>query len=677
MLIKTTNLAQKIIEVSFYLLFFTVPFLFTSATSEVFEFNKMLATYTLALVIVFFWIVKSIFLGKIIFKHTVLDFPILLFLLSLIISTYFSIDMHTSIWGYYSRLNGGLLSIFVYSLLYFAYVSNMNSSASFLSIRYLLISASILSLWAISEKLGYSPSCLLLHGELNVDCWAQKVQERPFATIGQPNWLSSWLVAIAPLSWLFLFNKKVTVQKLFFALALLLAVYFTKSDAGYLGLFGALGIFLFFYLPQGGKFKHILLYTMIIFSILFTCFYLWNNYFKNCFSFDFTKNSQEGTSSCQIRSIVWKGALKIWQAYPITGSGVETFALSYYNFRPQEHNLTSEWNNLYNKAHNEYLNYLATTGLLGFFSYLLLLAFIIYSFVKNIGNNPKEKRLNVALLAGFVSLLVTHFFGFSVVITNTLLFLYPAVATANTNIKNEKTIAYKLSLKKLFLLIPCLLLTLYFLISIGVIWYADHLYSQSSKLAKRSWYLESSLLLQKAISLRPNEALYYDKLAQVASYLTLEENLKGNKSEVEKLVILTEDSSNIALQLSPSSLAFHKSRAIIFNRLAEIDAKYLYLTVDSLEKAIILAPTDPEVYYNLAIIYSTLEKNIKAYELLTKTILLKSDYYEGRIGLAQIYEKIGKTESARQEYQWVLNNLNSEDKLVQDALLKLPKRGLR
>jgi len=36
-----------------------------------------------------------------------------------------SLDPHTSIWGYYSRFNGGLLSIISYIFLYFAFVSNL------------------------------------------------------------------------------------------------------------------------------------------------------------------------------------------------------------------------------------------------------------------------------------------------------------------------------------------------------------------------------------------------------------------------------------------------------------------------------------------------------------------------------------------------------------------------
>ena len=48
------------------------------------------------------------------------------------------------------------------------------------------------------------------------------------------------------------------------------------------------------------------------------------------------------------------------------------------------HNLTSEWDFLYNKAHNEYLNYLATTGLFGLGSYLLFIGVFLVWFVSRV-----------------------------------------------------------------------------------------------------------------------------------------------------------------------------------------------------------------------------------------------------------------------------------------------------
>src|SRR3989344_5318255 len=101
---------NKAIEISFYLLFFSIPLILTPWNFELFEFNKMLTTYALTVIVATLWLSKIIIEKKLKFKKTPLDLPILFFLMSQIISTIFSIDRHVSLFGYYSRFNGGLLS---------------------------------------------------------------------------------------------------------------------------------------------------------------------------------------------------------------------------------------------------------------------------------------------------------------------------------------------------------------------------------------------------------------------------------------------------------------------------------------------------------------------------------------------------------------------------------------
>ena len=122
---KLFNFCNKVIEYSFYLLFFLIPLAFTSDTSELFEFNKLWLTFIITIVIGLAWITKMVIRKEIKIQRTLLDIPILLFLASQIISSFLSLDMHVSLWGYYSRFNGGLFSIFAYVFLYYAFVSNL------------------------------------------------------------------------------------------------------------------------------------------------------------------------------------------------------------------------------------------------------------------------------------------------------------------------------------------------------------------------------------------------------------------------------------------------------------------------------------------------------------------------------------------------------------------------
>ncbi|MFC1626059.1 O-antigen ligase family protein, partial [Patescibacteria group bacterium] len=341
---------QKAIRYLYYLLFLLVPIVLWPYTSEVFEFNKTVVVYVLTTLITASWIIRCIITKKIIFRRTILDIPIVVFIICLFFSTIFSIDPRTSLFGYYSRFNGGLLSIISYFLLYWAYVANMDAKSTIKAISVLLSSAVIVSIYGVLEHFG-----------IDKNIWVQDVQNRVFSSLGQPNWLAAWLVCLIPISWA-LYLKKDTKSWIFYAISTLffLTLLFTKSRSGLLGFVIADIIFwVILLLREKKQIVKKAVYVHLTFVTLVAIFGTpWSaSIFKTQIQPTPTTPSPAletgGTESGTIRKIVWKGAVEIWKHYPILGSGVETFAFSYYKFRPTEHNLTSEWDFIYNKAHNE------------------------------------------------------------------------------------------------------------------------------------------------------------------------------------------------------------------------------------------------------------------------------------------------------------------------------------
>ena len=118
---KLIQICNKVIEFSFCAIFLLIPLAIAGDTSELFEFNKMWLAFCLGIIIAVSWIIKSIVKKEFRIQRTPLDIPILLFLLSQILSTIFSWDRHISVWGYYSRFNGGLLSIILYIFFYYSF----------------------------------------------------------------------------------------------------------------------------------------------------------------------------------------------------------------------------------------------------------------------------------------------------------------------------------------------------------------------------------------------------------------------------------------------------------------------------------------------------------------------------------------------------------------------------
>lgn len=582
-------------------------------------------------------------------------------------STVFSIDRHTSIWGYYSRSHGGLLSTISYLLLYWAYVSNIDHPK--IHIRLLLIAASLISLYGILEHFGYSPSCLILQGSFSTDCWVQDVQKRVFATLGQPNWLAAWLVAIFPLSvFCFLENSKASLSRnicfsefwrlLIFILPFLIfiSLIFTKSRSG-IGGFG-IGFVVFWlfllatknvrqrigFLKIFGLFTFFILLISLLFGTPWTPSLIKPSTQETQISKEGpsggTSLEQGGSETWEIRKVVWRGALDIWRAYPIFGSGVETFAFSYYNFRPVEHNQTTEWDFLYNKAHNEYLNFLSTTGAVGLGTYLLIIIVFTSWTVAKFGSSEKYILLKIAVFAGFVSILVTNFFGFSTVSVALLFFLFPAIAAVEQTTKNtqHRNIAV-LSLRHWIFLIFVLCSMSYVLLRVVGLWFADYFYTKSSQSDKNGFLTSAVKSIDTAITLKPNEPLYYDKLAQITANISITFNDKKDILSANKAAQLSLDSSNYALSISPRSLNLLKSRAIILYELTNVDQKYLTQAIPFLETAVRLAPTDPKVRYNLGVLYNRLGNNKKAEEILLEAIQLKPDFYDARLGLAKLYHQ--------------------------------------
>src|SRR5258708_6465734 len=238
---------DRIITYSFYTLFFLTPLFFTKFNNELFEYNKMMLVYGLTVVIVAAWIIKMVRTKSVLIKRTPLDIPILLFLASQILSTIFSIDPHTSIWGYYSRSNGGLLSIITYISLYYALVSNLAKEQVIKLLKVALAGGFLVALWAVFEHFGHSFSCWALEGSFDDNCWVQDVQSRVFASLGQPNWLAAYLeMLIFPAFYFFLTATK-ALQRWAYGIILVTfyaAFTFTYSRGATFGIIAGLVVFL-------------------------------------------------------------------------------------------------------------------------------------------------------------------------------------------------------------------------------------------------------------------------------------------------------------------------------------------------------------------------------------------------------------------------------------------------
>ncbi len=655
-------------------LFALVPLSFSFAFSEIFELPKILLLYTGTTVAVCLFLLHGAKKGSLAIRTTKMDGALIVFIAAMTISTFISFDPRASWLGYYSRYQGGLLSLVSLSLLYWICVSALNVSW----VKKIMIAALgaslIAALLGIGEHFGISLTCFANRGDFSTDCWVQSVQIRPFSTFGQPNWFAAWLAAMIPIAIAFATYKKTRTFGVMLAVIFSIALLFTKSRSGTLGAVGALAVYGVYSAKMEKSLRQSIGYCFVgIIAVFLVVGTPWTpSLLPSSQTSEVTTGTvieTGGTDSGEIRKIVWTGALEIWKHYPIFGSGVETFADAYFAFRPTAHNQTSEWNYLYNKAHNEYLHILASTGTVGFVSYLLLIGAALYVLLPL--KKSADYPLSVGFFSGFVTLLITNFFGFSVVPTALLFFLFPAMGIVLKESKTTRSIHFRAPRVPLSLCIVfCAIL-----IGASVIRYgaADYAYNRSIAELSQNNIQVADRAIQSALSRSPREALYWDQQAEIKKELAFAALGENKLDEAFSFAQQAQSASDTAFKIAPRRVKLVKSRANLFADLSQIDPDFEYAAIDTIDALSKLSPTDPAVYYSQAIAYARLGNPEKSFASFEKAISLKPDYKRARYAYAVLLAEVGENQKAVDQLKYILVHIDPTDAEVQQKLTTLSR----
>lgn len=671
------RLLNRILKTLIVSLFLITPLLFSFSNSELFEIPKIHFIYLITNLIITFHLINWSLGRTQLFHRHFLNWPILLFLISQIICAFNSIDIYTSIHGYYSRLNGGLISIMTFSSLFFIVPLYLDEKFKKTIINFFLFSGLLVSLYGILEHFG-----------IDKNLWVQDVQSRVFSTLGQPNWLAAYLCILLPFS----INKYLKSKSygrimirpyiyLFLTLTFYTTLLFTKSKSGILAAVISIGLFFLIKIISNLRNRtnplnlqsSILIFIFIILSITISNPIKDKIFFTrlNTPALDGSNTNQQTniniTSSEDIRKIVWRGSLDLFKKFPILGTGVETFAYSYYWTRPIEHNLTSEWDFLYNKAHNEYLNYLATTGLVGTIPYLILIFTVLFYLIKQIFNSKnsleiknlpvRQEGWSLVILCSYVSILITNAAGFSVAIISLFFFLLPIFSfTKNTPPKHH------LKSKKIF--IPIILLFSFRLIqNVTTSYLADIYFAKSQTADNHQDYQTAYQFIFQSHQLRQEDPNYLINLGLLSA----------------KMAILTKDSqytdqatksAELATTASPANINFWKQKAQIYYYLASLDQNYFIETINAMISAANLAPTDAKIYFNLGQFLETASLTDDAVVYYQKAIDLKSNYDHAYFALGKIYFDQKKYDLAQKNLELTLQYAptNSEAQKILDKI---------
>ena len=229
------------------------------------------------------------------------------------------------------------------------------------------------------------------------------------------------------------------------------------------------------------------------------------------------------------------------------------------------------------------------------------------------------------------------------------------------NSSNNQHPAHPRGIAVMIITTVIMLISFYLVLTLVKYWVADTEYATGYNLNHANSPTTAFDHLRKAVSLNYGEPLYHDELANNLASLAV---LAFNQKEATLSTSLIESSiaeTDRALSQSPNNVNLVKSRTRVYYTLSQIDPQYNKEALNSIIYALALAPTDPKIRYNLALLYGRTDDINRAIETLKETIKLKPNYRDAYYALALYYKDTGKTEEAKDQLRFILENIDPKD----------------
>jgi putative inorganic carbon (hco3(-)) transporter len=267
----------------------------------------------------------------------------------------------------------------LFALLSMQYAQRQQSLSTFLF--WTLFVSGIVSLYAIVQTFGFD------FFEWPLFEWEAKNQRRVCASLGNPDFLAGYLIALIPVTSILVIMKKGIWRALLILLLLLqvAAMIFSYSRGGWVSLYLTFMILLssFMYINWvydpaiiQWKFnvKNVCLSLGLYLLTGLVVLILWWDKIQAAM-FRLAKFG-EG-ASVATRPMFYKGALSMWMDAPIFGKGLGMFAHHFQHYRPKELTKYLSFKDFaVDHTHNEFLEILSETGLVGLLLYATLLILV-------------------------------------------------------------------------------------------------------------------------------------------------------------------------------------------------------------------------------------------------------------------------------------------------------------
>lgn len=278
--------------------------------------------------------------------------------------------------------------------------------------KIILVTAIIVSIYGILQTMNFDP--------FPRDVLRENWSSRAFSTMGNPNFLGSYIVLIIPTSiYFYIINKNITGLTAYAILFYCLLS--TGTRGAWLGTITSIMAFaaihyMYFRYSKGEFTRYIILLVITILLLALYNFYTEGAFIDRFLSIkrdadEFLTNGDRADYSGANRGFIWKRVAELIKKRPLTGYGIENLGEAFKKYYTQD--MIELWNEVryLDKAHNEYLHIAVTSGIPSLLVYLTFISQIILKGLFRL----KNCKTALLILSSVIGYMTAAFFNISVV----------------------------------------------------------------------------------------------------------------------------------------------------------------------------------------------------------------------------------------------------------------------
>jgi len=630
-----------------------------------FTLSKQYIFIGLLLANLLFFAAKIVLSKKISYRLSMLDLPLLVFLIIALASALFSVNLYDSFLGRgeYFILNFVFLLFSV--LFYFLLVNTLHNPERWRGVfdTVLIVGGAASTLFILKTLFGLN---LPLVGTV----W--NVVDNANSSFGL------WMVIIFILAAGSLIKKNIGVSRALFYFFIMILSAVPLLVMGYAFLWGVMLFGLILLLLLGVSFLQDTRvgWLSVLFALLIvTTIFIFFGSPKSLQSVLPAETSLGVKPSWSItKSVLFSGAKNF-----LVGSGLGTFASDFSKFRTIDFNSDqAAWSLRFHQPLNSLFAILSEGGLLVTLGYVFILLFVLghvfttwfktrgsssgITFSLNLSKSNIRLDVFLAVIVWLVMWvgMATSFYTAPIWIFWWLLLgmIISGLSLLGHNVVKEKhltleeTPQYKLAFSFSVIVVMAAV------VMVGILgarfYFADRIFS---KALRTEDFSTVEVALRKALSLHGNADIYHAALAR--AYLVqaskIAQEPKPNVQVVTDLLARAVNEAKVATDISPNDVAIWENLATMYDNASALVPEAMDWSVKSLNRAAELEPTNPTIVWRLGNDYMLQNNFAKAIEYYQKSIDLKKDYVAAYVSLTAAYESNKELDKAIEIYRNLLS----------------------